>query len=92
MLIAGENGISNNYIISNVRVVGGTPNNPNLMSTFIPGGTETTVTLVFEGDHRENRNELPDWYRGAYSDSGWNLVNVTFENLKCNYLDFFASF
>jgi hypothetical protein len=68
--------------IRNVRVVGGSPEDSSLIATFDPGNP-TTNTLTFIGSHRAHYPRAPDWSQGGYSDTAYNLVNVTFENLKC---------
>ena len=59
--------------ITNVRVVGGSPDNPNQIATFQPDSRAST-SLTFRGYSQNGR---------YFSDSGVNLVNVTFENLNC---------
>jgi hypothetical protein len=76
--IIGDNLNRNQMInISNVRVVGGSPGNPNQMARFQPDGTAGT-SLTFRG-----YQEYHDRANRYFSDSGVNLRNVTFENLNC---------
>ena len=63
--------------IANVRVVGGSPDNPNQMARFQPDGAAGT-SLTFRGYRINYDGE----YR-YYGTSGVNLRNVTFENLNC---------
>ncbi|MBR4447767.1 Cna B-type domain-containing protein, partial [Methanobrevibacter sp.] len=58
--------------ITNVKVVGGSPNDPNQIATFDVNPTQ--MALSFRGDQN------PRYYSG----SGFNFTNVTFENLKSN--------
>lgn len=79
--------------ITNVRVVGGDPNNPNRIATFNPGNDGTSLT--FKGYSTGIPGQNTPWgsqRQGYYSTSGVNLRNVVFENLKCNQRMFnFAS-
>ena len=62
-----------NSYISNVRVFGGGPNNPNQIAVFQTGGNGDEMALTFRGSQTQ----------GYYTiNSGYNLVNVTFENLR----------
>uniref|UniRef100_UPI00388F801F Cna B-type domain-containing protein n=1 Tax=Methanobrevibacter sp. TaxID=66852 RepID=UPI00388F801F len=66
--------IPDNYRIENVRIVGGSRDRPNDIATFIPDSQEG-IALAFRGQSGSRYN----YYR---SSSGFNLVNVTFENLR----------
>ncbi|WP_171776176.1 DUF11 domain-containing protein [Methanobrevibacter ruminantium] len=63
--------------ISNVRVVGGSVDNPNQYATFQPN-TRDSTSLAFSGYGVWDGNGTR-----YYPDSGFNLTNVTFENLNC---------
>lgn len=64
--------------IKNVKVVGGTVSNPNLMARF--DGSSGYI-LNFNG-YGQRILEASGWKIGYYSTSGVNLINVTFENLN----------
>ena len=76
--------------IKNVKVVGGSPENPNQMATFDPGHDGTA--LSFEGYNEPIPGVyIPietDWGEfnlqkaGYYNTSGVSLTNVVFENIK----------
>ena len=74
----GDNLAQNQMLnIANVRVVGGSPDNPNQMARFQPERTDST-SLIFRGFRTS-----ADGAERSWSTSGVNLLNVTFENLNC---------
>lgn len=68
--------------IKNVKIVGGSRTNPNLRATFNSG---TVYALNFngasEGVYLENAGR---WTSQYFADSGFDVYNVTFENLDAN--------
>ena len=77
-LTAGQDGNPNILNIHNVKVVGGSPDDPNQVAIFDPGNIESTV-LAFHG----SQATAPDGHSGYTSSSGVNLEDVVFENLTC---------
>ena len=83
-LTAGQNQMID---IRNVRIVGGTPANPNLMSTIEVPNDNTALT--FKGYSTGIPGTSLPWNPseqrpGYYSNSGVRFTNVAFENLYCN--------
>ena len=66
--------------IKDVKVYGGTPDKPYLMSTFVSNG----YCLNFDGVHHTyyNNGQWVDNWRETYGTSGCKLVNVSFENIN----------
>ena len=67
------------FEIKNVKVIGGTRQDPTKMATF----TSDAISLNFRGGSS-------DWGTKFYPDSGWNLKNVSFYYLdsKCKLFQF----
>ena len=72
------------YEIKNVKVIGGSPQNPNLIAHFT-NLQAYQCAFVFTA-YKENLpytfRESPNTRSGFYGTSGYNLINVTFENLE----------